>query len=211
MNVLYLGTSPCEPTVRLMLDEHRIGLMCQPASNAPRAGWLWAADNGCFAKRWDHGKWAAWLERDMPRAGCLFAVVPDIVADHEATVERFGKHVETVRALRYPVAFCGQDGATSSGVPWDEFDCLFIGGSTERKLGETARALALEGRERGKWVHVGRVNSNCRFSSWASFADSADGTYLAYGPKTNAPKLQRWIDATRRQPSLDLPPAGSAA
>lgn len=207
--MLYLGTSPCDDAVRVMLDDHRIGLMCQPGSNAPRAGWVWAADNGCFNARWDHDRWADWLARPHPRAGCLFAVVPDVVADHEATLERFGKHVETVRSLRYPIAFVGQDGATEAGVPWDEFDCLFIGGSTDWKLGEAARRLAVIGRDRGKWVHVGRVNSRRRFATWAPYADSCDGTFLAFGPQRNAPRLNRWIESTRAQPALNLIPASS--
>lgn len=203
---MYLGTSPCDDAVRPMLDEHRIGLMCQPGSHAPRAGWMWAADNGCFAAKWDHGRWRAWLARPHPRAGCLFAVVPDVVGDHTATLERFAVHADEVRHLRYPVAFVGQDGATPPGVPWDDFDCLFVGGSTGWKLGEDARLLAVVARDRGKWVHVGRVNSRRRFATWAPYADSADGTFLAFGPKKNAVRLAGWIESTSTQPSLVLTP-----
>lgn len=180
--------------------------MCQPGSNRPRAGWVWAADNGCFASTWEHDRWAAWLARDHPRAGCLFATVPDVVGDHDATLERFAKHVDMVRDLRYPVAFVGQDGASVHGVPWDEFDCLFIGGSTDWKLSEVARHLGVVARDRGKWVHVGRVNSRRRFATWTPYADSCDGTFLAFGPNKNAPRLSGWIDATRAQPALTLTP-----
>lgn len=193
--MLYLGTSPCDPAVAAMLDRHTIGLMCQPASNPPRAGWLWAADNGCFSAKWDEAAWRTWLNRDMPRSGCLFAVVPDVVADHAATVDRFVEHVPTVIKARYPVAFVAQDGATVDGIPWNYIDCLFIGGSTEWKMSAAAFAVAVEARRRGLWVHVGRVNSWRRYKAWAADADSADGTFLAYGPQVNAPKVARWAGA----------------
>jgi hypothetical protein len=202
--VLYLGTSPNDDAVRPLLDSHRIGLMSQPGSNPPRPGWVWAADNGCFNARWDHDQWARWLARDMPRSGCLFATVPDVVADHAATLDRFNIHARTVADARYPIAFVGQDGASIAGIPWSDIDCLFIGGSTDWKLSERAFALAGAARDRGKWVHVGRVNSNRRFAAWAPHADSCDGTFLAFGPTKNAPRLERWIADAWTQPALTL-------
>lgn len=202
--MLYLGTSPGEPAVTDMLNHRRIGLMCQPGSNPPQAGWIWAADNGCFNAKWDYAKWSAWLKRDMPRSGCLFAVVPDVVADSVATRVRFNNHVDEVRAARYPVAYVGQDGATIDRIPWERLDCLFIGGSTEWKMSPAAFLLAAEGRSRGKWVHVGRVNSWDRFERWALAGDSADGTFIAFGPTVNAPKVASWMDRHWSTPRLEL-------
>jgi hypothetical protein len=193
-----------------LLDRRRIGLMCQPKSNKPRSGWLWAADNGCgplpdgSTRPFDEARWRDWLAGDLPRSGCLFAVVPDVVADAQATLDRFDEYAGYVRDLRYPVGFAAQDGLENLTVPWDRFDCLFIGGSTEWKLGETARSFAAEARSRNKWVHVGRVNSDKRFRSWARAADSCDGTYIAFGPKINTPKLVGWLDDYERTPQLDL-------
>jgi hypothetical protein len=200
--LLYLGTSPCDPNVADMLNHRRIGLMCQPKSNAPKAGWVWAADNGCFSDKWDETTWLEWLNKDHPRAGCLFAVVPDVVANHELTLARFFMYASKVRDARFPVAFVAQDGAESGGLPWGLIDCLFIGGSTEWKMSEHAYTLAAEARKRGKWVHVGRVNSWSRFSAWAAHADSADGTFLAFGPSVNSIKVASWIDQHWTRPSL---------
>lgn len=201
--MFYLGTSPREPDIEAMLNAHRLGLMCQPASNPPRAGWVWAADNGCFAAKWDPKRWQAWLSRPMPRSGCLFAVVPDVVADHAATLERWDVYGDVVRRLRYPAAFVAQNGAEDGGVPWDDLDCLFIGGSTEWKQSEHAFTLAVEARRRGKWVvHVGRVNSSARLASWRAHADSADGTFLAFGPKVNLPKVIGWLEHAEANASL---------
>lgn len=79
-----------------------------------------------------------------------------------------------------------------------------IGGTTEWKLSEHARGLAAEGRDRGLWIHVGRVNSGRRFSSWAPAADSCDGTFLAFGPAANVPRLLEWLDDYEHSPQLDL-------
>jgi hypothetical protein len=204
--MLFLGTSPTEPDIQYALTSHKIGLMCQPKSNSPRAGWLWAADNGCGPPRsgapaWREDYWLNWLRSGLPRSGCLFATVPDVVADHDATMERWRKYSELVASLRYPLAFVGQNGATESNVPWDEFDCFFIGGDTRWKMGE-AFPLALAAHERGKWVHVGRINSGHRFLEWASFADSCDGTILSFGPKKNLSRVTEWIDISDTELSL---------
>jgi len=185
-----------------MLDAHELGLMCQPASNRPRPGWVWAADNGCFAAKWDEPRWLRWLNSGLPRSGCLFAVVPDVVADHDATVARWEQYADAVRSRRYPVAFVAQDGATPNNVPWPELDTLFIGGTTEWKQSEHAYALATAAKAAGKWVHVGRVNSASRLTSWRGIADSADGTFIAYAPTANAPKVAAWVAAARSAPSL---------
>lgn len=200
--MIYLGTCPNEPGVKMMLDAHGLGLMCQPASNRPIAGWIWAADNGCFAKTWDKDKWAAWLTRPHPRSGCLFATVPDVVGDHHATLARFWIYRDLVDDLRYPIAFVAQDGSGPDLIPWGSLDCLFVGGTTEWKQSEIAFDIAARARAEGKWVHVGRVNSKARLASWQHHADSADGTFLAFGPKTNLPRLVAWLDHISENPTI---------
>lgn len=202
--MLYLGTSPNQPEIAAMLDRHEIGLMCQPASNPPRAGWIWAADNGCFASTFKESKWQAWLEKPHPRSGCLLATVPDVVGDHEGTMARFRRWHQYVRDLRYPVAFVAQDGAHEKNVPWSDFDVLFIGGTDSFKQGFGSGLLAREARERGKWVHVGRVNSFKRLRYWDGIADSADGTFLAYAPQKNAVRVKDWVEALRKGTQLTM-------
>ena len=55
---------------------------------------------------------------------------------------------------------------------------LFIGGATnEFKLGPEVEAIVAEGRQRGIWIHMGRVNSLRRLVYAASIGcDSIDGT-----------------------------------
>jgi hypothetical protein len=100
-----------------------------------------------------------------------------------------------IRALGYPAAFVAQDGLEALTVPWDEFDVLFIGGSTEWKLGRHARALVAEAKWRGKHVHMGRVNSRSRYRYAEHIGcDSVDGTYLTFGPDVLLPNVLSWLD-----------------
>jgi len=201
--MIWLGTSRSQAMVRFMLDNHEIGLMCQPwGTRKVDAGWIWAADNGCFAETWSVEPWLRWLSRPHPRSGCLFASVPDVVGDHEQTLERWEEHSSTVRDLGYPVAFIAQDGAENGEMPWDEMNALFIGGTTDWKMSEAAFALAVMARDMGKWVHVGRVNSVSRLKYWRNVAHSSDGTMLAYKPDEYAPRVRGWVQEMR-QPLLD--------
>lgn len=208
--MLYLGTSPHEPAIRDLLDRRKLGLMCQPNSHHGQAksGWLWAADNACFSTAWTHelweSRWSAFLEQDHPRAGCLFATVPDVVGDAAATLDRFEKYVGQVVSARFPVAFVAQDGQETLPVPWGEIDAIFIGGTTDWKESQSAIDLASQARERGKWVHVGRVNGWKRFELWAPHADSCDGSFLKFGPAKNVVRLMRWIDRYESQRQLPL-------
>jgi len=191
---MYLGTSPSYPSIVEALDGHDIGLMCQPGTNHPRSGWIWAADNGCFSDKWDEWRWFSWLLDRSARSGCLFATVPDVVGDHAATMARWDRYAFQVRELHYPLAFVAQDGATVGSVPWHELDTLFVGGTDGFKLGSVAKELMREAKDRGKWVHIGRINSQRRYLAFAALgADSCDGTYLSFGPDTNLPNLLGWL------------------
>lgn len=197
---MYLA-NPCSTATIDAMRSGALGLIDQPNQNkvtgvdeAHEAGALWCADNGCYSDKWDADRWWAFLERNAHRADtCLFAVAPDVVGDAAATAERSAPWLARIRELGYPVAYVAQDGLEALPVPWDDFDCLFLGGSTEWKLGPHARALAGEAKRRGKWLHMGRVNSERRFEyARAIGCDSADGTFLTYGPDVNLPQLLAW-------------------
>lgn len=179
-----------------------LGLMVQPGmgnATAPLQFWPWAADNGCFAQgdSFDAGDWLEWLAGlRRYRERCLFAVAPDVILDAEATLLRSLPYLATIRQLGFPSAFVSQNGCTSALVPWDAIDCLFVGGDDAWKLSEASWRLCAEAKQRGKWTHVGRVNSFRRLKACAvSGLDSADGTYLKFGPDANWPKLTAWLDA----------------
>ena len=172
--------------------------------HAPSDEWIWAADNGCFSSRWDKEIWLRWLKSfDKPHTA-LFATVPDIVADHEKTLERWREYAPIVKGLGYKAAFVLQDGATIDTIPWTETDYLFIGGTTEFKLSEQARQICFEAQLRDIQIHMGRVNSKKRLllaKSWG--VDTADGTYIAFGPDVNTPKLVNMINTVNKT-SVDV-------
>lgn len=125
-----------------------------------------------------------------------------------------------IRALGVPVALVAQNGLTPDMVPWADIDWIFLGGcrwcpacgwwpdftnvlgdtcpdcggpTPEWKESNAAHALAMAARERGKRVHMGRVNSRRRRTlAGVMGCDTVDGTFLAFGPDVNLPRLLRW-------------------
>jgi hypothetical protein len=89
-------------------------------------------DNGCFSATWDMYRWIAELERHMDTPSCLLAVVPDVVADANATFERWARWWAAPLRRGYHCAYVAQDGCRffPAGA-----QAPFIGGSTEWKLG----------------------------------------------------------------------------
>lgn len=200
---MYLA-NPCGPAVIDAMHAGTLGYIDTPAQGNKRPeGVTWCADNGCFSDRWDERKWWAFLEANAHDAAtCLFAVAPDVVGDAWRTGIRALPWIEPMRKLGYKVAWVAQDGQENQPLPWLGIDALFIGGTTAWKLGPHARALVAEAKARGKWVHMGRVNSERRFEyARAIGCDSADGTYLTFGPDANLPKLLAW---TRHNEQLSL-------
>jgi len=144
-------------------------------------GWPWAADNDCF-QGLHPGAYFAMLDALVGARGhCLFVTVPDVVADAQATAKLFEVWWRALARRGLPAALVAQDGLEHLdrwlSIVWPRIDALFIGGSTEWKLGPGAEALVREAKDRGKWVHMGRVNSARRIRYAASIGcDSIDGT-----------------------------------
>lgn len=171
--------------------------------NAIPDGALLCADNGCFGKGYPgDDAWWAWLQT-LPAERVEFAVAPDVVGDAAATLTRSRPWLGKIRSLNIPAAFVAQDGQEALPVPWDEFDVLFIGGSTAWKLGLHAAGLTGQAKARGKRVHMGRVNSlqRLRYAKHIG-ADSADGTFLTFGPDQNLPKVLGWLRDANTQAAL---------
>ena len=181
-----------------------MGKMVVPLSRSARAsvvGVPWGIDNGCFTQgeRFNLDGYLRWLDK-LPRSGCLFATAPDVVGDAEATLARSRNVLPVIRDLGYPAALVAQDGLEALDVPWETFDALFIGGTTEWKLSEAAYELIAEAKAQRKHVHCGRVNSWPRFRAMAlAGCDSADGTMLAFAPDANLPRLREWIGRLSQQ------------
>jgi len=167
---------------------------------------LFAADNGCFvqSEKYSDEGYLAWLDK-LDRTFCLFAAAPDVVGDAEKTRARSYPMLPKIRRLGFKAAFVIQDGETPDQIRWDELDAIFIGGSTEWKLGPIAADIASEAKKRGKWVHMGRVNSFKRMRLAAAIGcDSVDGTYLAFEPDNRKGKIEKWLQKLKQQPLLEM-------
>lgn len=200
--------NPSSPNIRAAMTAGIIRCILTPAQgNRLPDGARFCADNGCFGAGFPgEDEWLAWLA-SLPADRCDFAVAPDVVADAAATLTRSAPWLSRIRELGIPAAFVAQDGLEELPIPWDDFDVLFIGGSTEWKLGHHAALIAAQAHQHGKPVHMGRVNSERRLRYASAIGcESADGTFLAFGPERNLPQLLTWL-RFYAQPPL---PAGAS-
>lgn len=150
------------------------------AADTAEAGIPWAADNDCFQGLDPLAFWAM-LDAIKGLPGCLFVAVPDKVGDAMATAWMFELWAPGVERRGLPVALVLQDGVENLdrwlGNTWHRLDAVFIGGTTEWKLSAEAERIAREAKDRGLWVHMGRVNSRKRIHyARAIGCDSVDGT-----------------------------------
>lgn len=168
-------------------------------------GMSWALDNGAwpaFAQGvpWDEAAFLAALDEHGP--GADFIVCPDVVADRERTLQLAEKwlpylldRADLGEAL---ILVAVQDGMTFEDIEplllMSERVGIFIGGSTEWK----EAAIIPWGRwahERGRYCHVGRVNTRRRITLCiAGKVKSIDGTSA-----TKYAETLPMLDGARRQ------------
>lgn len=137
-----------------------------------------ALDNDRYSA-WATGR--VWIERDwlnlqrwVVRSGRkpLWSLVPDVVANRDATLAEYAKYVSVVRDFGFRPAFAVQNGMTFEDVP--DGECvLFLGGTTNWKEEAIVPwCTRFPGR-----VHVGRVNAWPRLiKCYEAGAISVDGT-----------------------------------
>lgn len=185
----------------------------------------WGLDNGAFTKQvegFSETKFLKMLDRQEcmdARSTCLFVVAldkfevirvnesgknDDLIGDPVGTLEQFDEWEQKIHSRGYPVALVAQDGMENyiDDIPYAKLECIFLGGSTEWKLGAGARAVTDDAIRHGKWVHMGRVNSAQRLIvAHKMGVDSADGTKLRFDPSPRG--LQQLLDGLDRIKELD--------
>ena len=199
--------NPCTEAVRDVMSAGLLGCITTPAQGNVTFPDEWdvIADNGCFSDKWDERAWFRWL-LDQPRT-MRFAVCPDVFDPtgapcHDATMDRWVHYGGMMARHGFTPAFVCQVGCTADTLPHDA-DVLFLGGTTEWKLGPDARAITAKAKVEGRWVHMGLVNSQRRLTIARDFGcDSVDGTYLAFGPDQNLPRLLAWLAEGQAAPML---------
>jgi hypothetical protein len=184
-------------------DPSRVGMLFTPANRNSAVlarGRRYAIDNGAYVG-FNPSAFLKLLARFIGVPGCLFVACPDVVGDWAATQENFQVWAPLIRSLGFPVALVAQDGLTSDNVPWLDIDALFVGGTTQFKLSADVDVLLGEAEARGKWRHIGRVNTKRRMRHFRDRCDSFDGSCFSRWPKRIKQALA-WLDEHRQQPML---------
>ena len=220
--LLYFA-NPSNDLIRAkMASGHLAAIMSKAQGNALPDEVLFAVDNSCgpgkdgqpgTAYPGDNA-YLAYLAKlaaldgadpcDPDTSRCLFAAAPDVLYDAAATLRRSRLWLPVIRyEIGLPPALVAQNGLEDILAAmshreldefWSGFDVLFLGGDDGWKLGPAAAALTAEARKRGRWVHMGRVNTRQRFRYAACIGcDSADGTGLTRGPDKNLAKMLAWL------------------
>lgn len=155
---------------------------------------VWAVDNGAFSGKFNEKLFFNFLERMLPyQDRCLFCACPDVMLDPIKTYEQFIKYSERIKDLGYPVAFIAQDGQENLSFP-EDFDWLFIGGSTEWKMSQSATDCIIKANSIGKKIHIGRVNSYKRLKHFQPYGiKSVDGNKLKYAPDAETKRIISWF------------------
>lgn len=139
----------------------KVGTLIGPSSwRYPQCEY--ALDNDAFlawknSTVWNESAWRTMLVK----AGAthrvpLWVLVPDVVANRQATLENWRRYVDTVHAQGWQAAFAVQDGMTPEDVP-SLANVVFIGGTTQWKW----RTLPMWASSFPR-VHLGR----CGTSRW---------------------------------------------
>lgn len=200
-----LLVSGATATLRAQADKRYLGCLLTPmmgnsVESLLKMGLPLAADNAAFSS-FSPAKFCGMLAR-LAGKPILWVACPDVVGDAAATAARFAVWQPVIAELGLPVALVLQDGQEHVGVPWDRIDALFIGGSTEFKLGSVAASIVREGKRRGLHIHGGRVNTKQRFRYMAELGcDSCDGSGFSRFPSRIAMAVE-WLDQLDRQGCL---------
>lgn len=172
-----------------------IGWLLSPDGWRQPHRWLpYALDNGAFPawvnkQPWDEAGFLGMLKRSQQCGyNPKWVLVPDVVADREATISRWIEWAPRIRPYGWPLAFAVQDGMTQADVPPDT-DVVFVGGTTEWKW-----ATVYNWCRDNKRVHVGRVNGyrglwHCDDAG----AESCDGTGWFRGDQDQLEGLERYL------------------
>ena len=176
-----------------------VGHLYSPGGQRGPYPWLpYALDNGCF-NGFDKAAWLELLEwASIQRQKPMWITVPDVVADHDATLELWNRWSPTAAKYNRPLAFVVQDGCTPDAVP-SQAEVVFVGGSTAWKL----RTLPIWASHFER-VHVGRVNGAKRlFYCYRNQVESCDGTGWGRGNQSQLKGLIQYletIEGTRAEP-----------
>lgn len=151
------------------------GQLLTPLTRYSNVGCIFAVDNGAFRRFNRDGFQSLLVRNKRHRDQCLFVAAPDVVGNARRTLEAF-RHWSS-ELDRWPIALVAQDGIDDLDIPWPQLAAIFIGGSTEFKLSQSAADVIRAAQLTGKHTHVGRINTVERWHAFESLGvDTCDGS-----------------------------------
>ena len=191
--------------------DHRFGIMTSPSHKGVPAGIVagmeWGAENENFTKGFKPDVFFSWLDGMWTfRDKCLFVPAPDVVGSATWTLVQYYAWKSCFQG--WPIAYVAQDGQENLPLPGG-FEVLFIGGSTEWKLGAGAIACIRRAQAIGKRIHIGRVNWVDRYDHFAGLPGSerftCDGTRNRFdGVEKTVKAWAGYMERSRRQVRMPL-------
>ena len=191
----------------------RIGWLTGPSGmqKTKLREWIpFALDNDAFSAWtkgtvWNESMWMSMLDtlRHDTEFTPRWVLVPDVVADRDATLRQWDKYSPFVEQFGWDMAFAVQDGMSVGDVP---DDCVvFVGGTTKWKWDTLPQWTAM-----GRRVHVGRVNEVDKLVLCESMGvESVDGTGWMRGTEggRQAKGLADWLERVAGAPNTrDIDP-----
>lgn len=178
----------------------RIGWLLGPSGmqKTKLREWIpFALDNDAFAAwtkgtPWNESMWLSMLDtlRHDTDFTPRWVLVPDVVADRDATLRKWDKYSGIAEQFGWPLAMAVQDGMTPEDVP--EGCVIFVGGTTKWKWDSVEMWASTNHR-----VHVGRVNEVSKLVLCEKLGvESVDGTgwMRGTGGGRQAKALADWLE-----------------
>lgn len=211
--MLCLVSGSTKTVKRLVANgQKNLGVLLTPANgNSVRSvvdlGVPYAIDNGAFSGFDSVAFEKLLIDVEASSRKPMWVACPDVVGDAMATYELWQKWHGKISGRGLPVAYVLQDGQNEIAMPpWPFLSAVFVGGSTEFKLGSAAAELVERAKRMRKLVHMGRVNSMARMElAWHIGCDSVDGTSMSMFGDTYVEKFCNHSQALQAKGSLFRP------
>lgn len=196
-----LLVSGATKTIQELAAKHSeyLGCLVVPgARNKPDSirslGLTTAADNGAFSGL-DVGAFCSMLgQYQEAKVPLEWVAAPDVVGEDVATFRLWNQWEKIIRAFGFKPALVLQDGMTEMDLITFDPPAVFIGGSTEYKLGPVVRKITQWARSENKPVHMGRVNTEDRIHYAVGIGcTSCDGSGFSRWPDKRIPLGVQWI------------------
>lgn len=191
----------------------RTNLGVLQAPDAWQTPWCtYACDNDVFANRADPSWWARegeknWLkmlDKIPSEQQPMWALLPDVVADWQRTLDRAWRYRREAISRALPYAIALQDGCRFEDVLPLQPYAVFVGGTTSWKWANAEPACQFF-QPRGIHVHIGRASGPWRVRECLRIgADSCDGTGWGRFADKMLPGLWQVLDNTHPQQTLAL-------